>query len=404
MTTEPNTGPDIKIGLLTGGGDRPYAFGLASALTAKGVCLDMIGGDDNDRPEFHNTAKMRFINLRRNRRQNAGLAEKASNLLIYYVRLILYATVARPKIFHILWNSKIEWFDRTLLILYYRLLGKKVVLTAHNVNAGVRDSNDTALNRLTLKVQYRLSDRIFVHTEKMKRELLDEFGVREAAVRVIPFGFNNAVPTTLLTPDEAKRRLGLQDDQKTILFLGRIVPYKGLEYLVAAFEQIVSAGGDFRLIIAGQVEGRDCQKYAENILRGLSREAIRERTILKIGFIPDEDLEIYFKAADVFVLPYTHIFQSGVLFLGYSFGTPVIASDVGSLRDDIVEGKTGFLFQPKDSRDLGKAIEAYFECDLYRCLNQHRQEIREYAAARHSWDVVGEATRNVYAELLGSRP
>ena len=124
-------------------------------------------------------------------------------------RLIRYAATAKPRIFHILWNNKFETFDRTLLMLYYRLLGKRIVLTAHNVNAGKRDSKDTFLNRLTLRIQYRLADHIFVHTEKMKLELIEEFGVRESRVTVIPFGINNAVPNTDLAPSEAKQRLGI---------------------------------------------------------------------------------------------------------------------------------------------------------------------------------------------------
>jgi glycosyltransferase involved in cell wall biosynthesis len=114
-------------------------------------------------------------------------------------------------------------------------------------------------------------------------------------------------------------------------------------------------------------------------------------------------MEQYFKAADVSVLPYTHIFQSGVLFLGYSFGLPVIAADVGCLREDIIEGKTGFVFTPKDANDLAKKIERYFESDLFKNLTRRRQEIQDYARARHSWNIVGELTRNVYAEMLGCR-
>ena len=60
-------------------------------------------------------------------------------------------------------------------MLYYKLLGKRVVFTAHNVNAGKRDSNDSWLNRLSLKIQYQLSDHIFVHTEGMKSEMVSEF-------------------------------------------------------------------------------------------------------------------------------------------------------------------------------------------------------------------------------------
>jgi len=53
------------------------------------------------------------------------------------------------------------------------------------------------------------------------------------------------------------------------------------------------------------------------------------------------------------VLPYTRVFQSGVLFLGYSFGLPAIAADVGNLKEEIIEGQTGFVFRPKDLSDLG---------------------------------------------------
>jgi glycosyltransferase involved in cell wall biosynthesis len=126
--------------------------------------------------------------------------------------------------------------------------------------------------------------------------------------------------------------------------------------------------------------------------------------IQRIEYIPDEETELYFKAADILVLPYTHIFQSGVLFLGYSFGLPVIATKVGSLAEDIIEGRTGFLCTPCDPVDLAKAIERYFESDLYKDLQARRQEIRDFANARHSWEIVGQMTRNVYAELLGKRP
>ena len=157
---------EIQVGLLTGGGDRHYAFGLAMSLISKGVHLDFIGGDEVDSPEMHDTPGLSFFNLRRNGRRDARFAEKIARVVMYYVRLLSYAAAAKPKVFHILWNNKFEFFDRTLLMLYYKLLGKKITLTAHNVNAGTRDSLDTPLNRFTLKMQYRLADHIFVHTKR----------------------------------------------------------------------------------------------------------------------------------------------------------------------------------------------------------------------------------------------
>jgi glycosyltransferase involved in cell wall biosynthesis len=390
--------PEIDVALLTGGGDRPYVLGLATALMGYGIRLDLIGSDELDAPQFHNTHAVNFLNLRGGVHTNASRREKIARVLVYYVRLIRYALTARPAIFHILWNNKFDFFDRTLLMLYYRLLGKRLVLTVHNVNAGIRDGNDSWLNRLTLRIQYHLAGHIFVHTEKMKRELADDFGINETA-SVIPFGINNAVPNTALTPAEAKRQIGLEPDEQAILFFGNIAPYKGLEYLVDAFRLLPATGRRYRLVIVGRPRGAEA--YWSGIQDTITRHIDPSRTFLKIEFVPDEATELYFKAADVLVLPYTEIFQSGVLFLGYSFGLPVIAADVGSMKDDIVEGKTGYLFEKKDAADLARVIERYFASDLYANLPQERKKIQDYATARHSWETVSKMTRTVYQELLG---
>lgn len=391
----------VAVGLLTGGGDRPYVFGLATSLMSQGAALDVIGSDDLDFPEFHGKLGVNFLNLRGSQRPDANFVGKVSRVLLYYARLIRYAATAKPGVFHILWNNKFELFDRTLLMLYYRFLGKRIVHTAHNVNKGKRDSKDTPLNRLTLRVQYGLSDHIFVHTERMKLELIDEFGVPPVRVTVIPFGINNSVPNTGLTPAEAKQRLGVRDDKKTILFYGRIAPSKGLEYLIKAYQQVLAHREDYRLVIAGRPDR--CERYWRTIREMVREDVQRGRILLRADFIPDDETEIYFKAADVLVLPYRDIFQSGVMFLGYSFGLPVLAADVGCLKDEIVDGKTGFVFRPEDPLDLARAIEKYFASDLFANLNRRRLEIRDYTMERHSWDVVGQMTMGVYAGLLGMR-
>jgi glycosyltransferase involved in cell wall biosynthesis len=283
-------------------------------------------------------------------------------------------------------------------MLYYRFLGKKIVFTAHNVNAGRRDSKDTVFNRLTIRIQYRLADRIFVHTEKMKLELIDEFAVEGVRVTVVPFGINNAVPKTSITPAEARKRLGIKESEKTILFFGNIAPYKGLEYLTSAFQKVATRHEDYRLVIAGRA--KNCDSYWTAIQETIDQNVQNGRILLKADFIPDDETELYFKAADVLVLPYRHIYQSGVLFLGYSFGLPVLAADVGSLKAEIVEGKTGFVFRPEDPVDLANLIEHYFASDLYTELSRRRREILDFAMERYSWDVVGQKTMSVYADIL----
>lgn len=393
---------DLEVALLTGCQDKSYALGLAMALSSKGVRTDVIGNNRVDSHQYHSTPNLKFLNLGGIQDNDASIATKLYKTMNYYLGLIRYVTFGGPKVLHILWNNKVEYFDRTILMLYFKLLGKQVVLTAHNVNKAKRDSEDSRLNRLTLWLQYRLADKIFVHTERMKSELIQEFGVEGNAVRVIPFGIYSSLPNTDLTPGAAKKRLGLSSQERTILFFGRIVPYKGLEHLLAAFEKVHSHNPNYRLIIAGEPM-KGYEDYLAEIRRTIDGSAYRERVIQKLQFIRDEETEWYFKAADALVLPYKHIFQSGVLFVGYTYGLPVLGADVGSFREDVIEGKTGYVFRPGDPADLANAIETYFESDLYKELDRNRREIRDYVTARHSWEEVGEITRTVYQEALSSK-
>jgi D-inositol-3-phosphate glycosyltransferase len=394
------TNQRTAVSLLTGGSDKPYVFGLATELSSKGVLLDLIASDELDSSEFRGIPRMRFLKFRGDQNPHVSLWNKTARILSYYSKLIRYAATAKPKIFHILWNNKFLHFDRTLLTYYYKLLGKKVVLTVHNVNTERRDNKDSAFNRFTLRVQYRLADHLFVHTEKMKQELIDEFGTQAGRISVIPLGINNFAPQTNLTSAEAKRRLGIRKDEKAILFFGRITPYKGLEILVEAFQKGLPPADNYRLMIAGRPEEATEGGYWLPIREALRADVQKGRVLLRAEHIPDAETEFYFKAADVLVLPYRDIYQSGILFLGYSFGLPALAANVGSLKEEMVEGRTGFLFQPEDPADLAAAIEKYFASDLYRDLSRRRQEIQDYARQAHDWNIVGRTTLGVYNGLL----
>ena len=396
--------PKIELGLLTGCKDRHYAFGLAMALVAKGVSVDVVGSDEIDSPELHNTSNLRFLNFLSGQRSKANFTKKLSRTLVYYWRLSWYIAHTKSRVLHILWNNKFELCDRTILMLFYRGCGKKIALTAHNVNQAARDGQDSILNRVTLRIQYRLCDHIFVHTQKMKEELCQDFRVAQDAVTVIPYPMNNALPDTQLTPTEAKRRLGLKDDERAILFFGRIRPYKGIEHLLAAFKLLATVpGGNYRLIIAGEPK-KGSEEYLHGIEQFIARAFNPSQVILKIQFIPDLEMEQYFKASDVLILPYKEIFQSGVLFLAYGFGLPVIATDVGSFRDDIIEGYTGFLCKPGDPKDMARAVETYFASDLFRNLQTRRRDLIDYVNANHSWRAVAELTHEGYMRVLRRRP
>ena len=388
---------DTRVALLTGGTDKPYALGLASALAAQRVQVEFIGSNELDCPQVRAIPGLVFLNLRGDQREEVPFAGKLVRVLVYYGRLVRYVATAKPMILHILWNSRFEVFDRTVLMVYYRLLGKRVVLTAHNVNGAARDDKDGWANRLSLRIQYRLCDHVFVHTDAMKRELVAAFGAREQRVTVIPFGINDTMPHSELKPAAARQRLGMAVNGRAVLFFGQIAPYKGLEYLIAAVAVLAKTGEDVRLIVAGRVK-RGSERYWGSIRRSITDLGIEDLVVQKIRFIPDDEVETYFKAADAVVIPYVDIFQSGVPFLAFSFGLPVIATDVGSLREDVTS-ETGLLCKPKDPADLARVIAAFYRSALHREPDRAQERIRGLAAERHSWETVVDRTRAVYASL-----
>jgi glycosyltransferase involved in cell wall biosynthesis len=387
------------VALLTGGIDRPYAFGLTRALASKGIKLDVIAGRELECTEICGLPEVTFLALHVDKRKASGVVERVLRNLSVYGRIVRYAAGAKPRIFHILWNCRLQLFDRTVLMLYYKMLGKKIVLTAHNVNIAVRDANDSLINRLSLKIQYRLCDHIFVHTDKMKADLVAGFGVKDQAVTVIPFGINNSVPDTGVTAEEAKRQLGLEKSEKVILFFGRIRPYKGLEHLVEAFRSLAEEDRSYRLIIAGEPK-KEAVDYWHGIERTIEGNRISDCVIREARFIRDDETELYFKAADVLVLPYVDVFQSGVLFLAYNFGLPVVATDVGSLRGDIIEGETGYVCRAGDPSALVQCLTRYFDSELFAGLPRRRSGIKAFAEERNSWSTVSEQTCAVYERLL----
>jgi D-inositol-3-phosphate glycosyltransferase len=388
----------LKVSLLTGGGDKPYALGLLNALISQGITVDFIGNDEMSTADVVADKRVNFLNLRGNQSPSAPTLKKIYRVLRYYFRLLKYAATTESVIFHILWFNKFLFLDRTLLNVYYKLLGKKLVFTAHNIDEKERDGGNNFLNRLSLKVLYTLVDHIFVHTTRMKFQLMHEFNLTEAKVSVIPFGINNTIPNSNLSKSEARARLHLSDHEKVLLFFGNIAPYKGLEYVIYAMDHLRDKDDTFRLIIAGRIKG--CQPYWERLERIVEDHGLSNYIIKRVEYIPDEDVEVFFKSSDVLILPYKFIYQSGVLFLSYNFGLPVIVTDVGSLREDVIEGETGFICKAGDPQDLSEKIDLYFESELFKNLEKNQKDIINYVNEKYSWDKVGIRTYSVYGSLL----
>ena len=117
-------------------------------------------------------------------------------------------------------------------------------------------------------------------------------------------------------------------------------------------------------------------------------------------YIPEESVEVYFKAADALVVPYRRVSQSGVVFLSYGFGLPVIASDAGALAEAVEVGTTGLVFRSEDAADLARQIQRYFASDLFRSLDGHRDGIIRRMNEKHSWTAIAATIERVYDQVV----
>lgn len=200
---------------------------------------------------------------------------------------------------------------------------------------------------------------------------------------------------------EARALLGAGPEEKIILFFGNIDHYKGLDILIKSLDYLPDHFlSDFRLLIAGNSKD---EHYTEKIISDISYSAHSQRITYRICYIPDEDVEQYFAAADCIVLPYRKIYQSGVIFMAYTFGLPIIVTDIGNFKNDMIEGKTGMIIKENTPEVLSRTIADFFNTEMYRSPERTRDFIKNWANEKYGWESIGKDTRNCYEKLFQKR-
>ena len=136
------------------------------------------------------------------------------------------------------------------------------------------------------------------------------------------------------------------------MFFGQIKKVKGLEILLYAMSNIVEMFDNVKLIIAGRVWKDDFTNY-EILIKKLK---LQSHLISHIRYIKNEEVDYYFKASDIVVLPYREIYQSGVLLMAMSYKKPVIVSNIPGMTELISHGKNGLIFNNRDNLELTNCI------------------------------------------------
>lgn len=245
---------------------------------------------------------------------------------------------------HGTYKTTLQFVHVLIVLVAYRLLKNNVVWTVHELDA--YESRHPKRDGWFRSVVMKLSRRLIVHGEHTRQVLIRDYDYRrpiDVARHPSYIGFYKDE----VTREEARAKLGLPDVARVYLYFGYIKPYKGVEELIQAFSQVRDEGAI--LLIAGKPLDKSIKQKVE----ALAANDTRVRTFLE--YIADDDIQNYFRAADVVIFPFRNTQTSGSLMLAMSYGRPIIAPRIATLPE-YVDNSSGILFDPDLPGDLTRAI------------------------------------------------
>ncbi len=281
------------------------------------------------------------------------------------------------------------------LLLKLRLARRRrirLVYTVHNLNH--HDDHYPDLETLANRWLFDHADAIHVHDDASAEAVAAQYGRRER-VYIVPHGhYLHTYPNTI-DRRTARQRLHLKPDAFIYLCLGQVRPYKGLDQLISAFIERDDATTE--LVIAGRISSAT---YAEHLLAlANAHPGIR----LFPDYIADEDLQLFFNAADACVLPYRRVTTSGAALLAFSFGKPIVAPAIGPFPD-LIAGDNGVLFPPDNGSTpapiLAGPPSVAAALQHIRQLDPERARAAALAtAASRDWTTLGAQHATLYRTI-----
>ena len=270
-----------------------------------------------------------------------------------------------------------------------KLLFGKIVLTIHDVRSFSNHKTSSIYTRLI----YFLSDSILTHNRFSKKEIVQFHQSLKNKIKIIPHG--NYLPFINIQENqkESRIKLGIGLDKPVLLFFGMIKKVKGLDLLLSAMPKVIQNNPEVILLVAGKPWKDNFSTYQAII----DKLQISNNCILHIKFISYEDVEHYYCAADIVVLPYSKIYQSGVLMMSLSYGKPVVLSDLESFKEIVTDKKSGLFFKSGNISSLSEVINnALDSTDLLVKIQLQGLDLMK---SKYSWSKIGEQTRDAYRKI-----
>ena len=242
------------------------------------------------------------------------------------------------------WTSSVSHIYLALQLLLRRSV--PIIIEYHEVVDPLEQSilPLRAYSRIMGKVICTLADHYVVHSTADRDVIEKIYGIRQEKITIIPHGLYDQYP--VLEKSAAREVLGLEEEN-VILFFGLLRPYKGVKYLVEAFNTLPpSLITSTRLMIVGEAwEDRESLSLVES-------SPWKEKISVVNRYVGDDEIPLYFSAADVLTLPYTRASQSGVAHIAMSYGLPIIATKVGGLEEGLHSYRGAFFIAPESVDEL----------------------------------------------------
>ena len=359
----------------------PYDHALCRALGLAGAEVELYTSRFAYGPVAVPEAyERRELFYRAARLQPSSRAQRLAKLVEHVPDMLAYRRAARAAdVVHFQWLP-VQHVDGHLLPGRRTADGRRraLVLTAHDVLP--REPR-----RGQLAAQRRLYDRfdaVVVHSEHGRARLVGELGIEPDRVHVIPHGVFAHLAEVPRQPPP------FETEKPVVLCFGLMRPYKGIDVLLEAWRGIEDAA---ELWIAGmpRMDISSLRAGAPPNVRFVPR------------FITDSELPAYFQRADLLVLPYREIDQSGVLFTALAFGKPLLLSDVGGFPEVAATGAARIV-PAGDPAALRKALRELLGDPA--ALAAMASRAREAAEGRYSWDAIAAPTLDLYRSLLRENP
>jgi glycosyltransferase involved in cell wall biosynthesis len=414
-------GEDKKIKIILveqrgGGGMIHYAYQLCTALSKEGADITLVTSIHYELdnlphnfmvnklmrlwpqidPQTYTLPKSVFGKLLRKLFWNARRVFRGVKLIIEWLRLTRFLVRAQPNVVQV---GGLETTVEILFLLYWRYKGLVVSQICHEFEE--RDAGKNLMVRLNQALNqylYKSLPVVFLHGEVNKEKFLALFDARPDSVHSIEHG-NEQIFHKAGNVQEIKKNLeekyNLHATSKVILFFGNLTPSKGIPDLIQAFEYVYKNNQNAKLVIAGMPS-----KYIDvnDFINLANKLGLGGSIIFDNRYIPMEEIEPLMELAQVVVLPYRTISQSGALQVAYAFGKPVVATRTGGFVEAVEDGKSGFLVPVESPKELGQAIIKILGDDsLARQMGEYAKYLSE---TRFAWEPIARKILGVYRSML----